>query len=138
MSIRLCALAAVCASAVAAASCGGGGGSTPTSPSPGGSNVATITINGQNGTQAFSPNPATPTGRQAVFKNNDSTMHHIVLNDNSADTGDIAPGATSRAITIPAGGANFHCTIHPGMIGAFAPESGGAPPPCSGSYCDGY
>ncbi len=112
-----------------------GGSSTPTTPST--SNPATINIVGQNGTQAFSPNPASLGGQQVVFKNNDTVSHRVILNDNSIDTGDIAPGATSRVVTMPGTGTNYHCSIHPGMIGSVAATTG-AVPPCDGSYCSGY
>ena len=36
--------------------------------------------------------------------------------------------------TVPAAGANYHCSIHPGMVGAINGSSGTAPP-CSGIYC---
>ena len=121
-------------------SCGGGGStsSTPTAPSGGGNPAATtIAINGQNGTQAFSPNPASFGGQTVAFKNNDSVTHRVILNDGSVDTGDIAPGATSRTVVMPAAGANYHCSIHPGMIGAVSGGSG-PPPACTGLYCDPY
>lgn len=73
-----------------------------------------------------------------VFKNNDSTTHHIVLNDGTVDTGDIAPGATSGAVRMPATGTNYHCSIHPGMIGSVSGSAGDAPPPCEGIYCSAY
>jgi hypothetical protein len=38
---------------------------------------------------------------------------------------------------MPGGGTNYHCQIHPGMIGAVSGGSGGAPP-CTGLYCDPY
>ena len=127
---------------LACLTCGGGGygSSTPTSPSGGGNTASTttITINGQNGTQAFSPNPASFGGQMVSFKNNDSIPHRVVLNDGSVDTGDIAPGATSRAVLMPAAGTNYHCSLHPGMIGAVAGGSGQQPPACVGSYCDPY
>ena len=35
-------------------------------------------------------------------------------------------------------GANYHCPLHAGMVGAVN-ASGGAPPPeCQGVYCDGH
>jgi plastocyanin len=114
---------------------GCGSDSPPMTPSP--TTTPTINIVGQNGMQAFSPNPASFGGQQVVFKNNDSASHRIILNDGTVDTGDIAPGATSRAVTMPASGTNYHCSIHPGMIGSVA-ATGGPPPPCTGSYCDGY
>jgi plastocyanin len=113
-----------------------GGSSNTTAPSP--ASVPTITIIGQNGTQAFTPNPAAFGGQQVVFKNNDMVTHHVVLNDGSIDTGDIAPGATSRAVTMPSAGTNYHCSIHLGMIGGVAAVSGDLAPPCTGPYCTGY
>jgi plastocyanin len=120
-----------------AASACGGGGSTATTPSAAPS-LLTITIQGQNGTQAFAPNPASFGGQSVVFKNNDSVTHHVVLNDGSVDTGDIPPGGTSRAVTMPAGGTNYHCSLHLGMIGSVAAASGAAPPTCEGPYCSAY
>jgi len=114
----------------------GCGSNSPMTPSP--TTTPTITIVGRNGAQAFSPNPASFGGQPVVFKNNDSASHRIILNDGSVDTGDIAPGATSRAVTMPASGTNYHCSIHPGMIGSVTAATGGPPPPCTGSYCDGY
>ena len=134
--MRLHGLAVVSIAVVLCGSCGGSGSSTPSSPSPAAA-ATTIAIMGSNGTQAFSPNPASFGGQTVVFKNNDSVSHRVVLNDGSIDTGDIAPGATSRAVAMPASGANYHCQIHPGMIGAVS-GSAGAPPACVGLYCDPY
>jgi plastocyanin len=120
-----------------AAASGCGSNSYPaTTPSP--ASTPTITIVGQNGTQAFTPNPASFGGQQVVFKNNDTVMHHIVLNDGTVDTGDIPPGGTSKTVTMPGAGANYHCSIHPGMIGSTSAAAGGAPPPCEGVYCNAY
>jgi plastocyanin len=109
----------------------GGGGSTPSGPTPG---ALTITITRQNGAQSFSPNPASAGGQTVVFRNSDSVVHRVMLNDGSIDTGDIAPGATSAAVQMPAGGTNYHCSVHPDMIGAVSGTAGG-PPPCEGPYC---
>jgi len=125
-----------------ASACGGSGSSSnTTAPSPASTTstaTPTITIVGQNGAQAFTPNPAAFGGQQVVFKNNDTVTHHVVLNDGSVDTGDIAPGATSRAVTMPSSGTNYHCSIHTGMIGGVSAVSGDAAPPCTGPYCSGY
>lgn len=109
----------------------GGGGSTPSSPAPG---AITITITRQNGAQSFSPNPASAGGQAVVFRNADSIVHRVRLNDGSIDTGDIAPGATSAQVEMPATGTNYHCSVHPDMIGAVSGTSG-APPACEGPYC---
>ena len=122
------------------AACGGGGGyggspSAPTSPSPT-TSTGIITIVGDRGAQSFSPNPGSPgTGLTIVWRNTDTVTHRIALNDTTIDTGNIAPGASSRAIELPASGANYHCTIHPGMIGSVEGSAGQPPPPCTGQYC---
>ena len=131
------ALAFLAVTSACGSSSDSGGSTTVSGPTPP-TTVATITIAGQNGTQAFSPNPAMFGGQAVVFKNNDSVTHRVVLNDGSADTGDIAPGATSKQITMPNGGTNYHCTIHAGMIGSVAAASGAAAPPCEGAYCMPY
>ena len=117
--------------------CGGGGGSnnptSPTGPSPTGSTV-TITIVGERGAQSFSPNPATAGGRMVVFRNTDTVVHRVRLNNGTIDTGDIAPGASSQAVMMPVAGTNYHCSLHPAMIGAVASETG-PPPECEGLYC---
>jgi plastocyanin len=127
---------AACAVALGVCACGGeGGGTSTTAPST--TSPMTITITSQNGAQSFSPNPASAGGRQVVFRNNDTVTHRVVLNDGSLDTGDIPPGATSRTVTMPSSGTNYHCAVHPGMIGAVAGASGDAPA-CEGPYCTGY
>jgi plastocyanin len=121
---------------------GGGGGSTPTSPSPspgggGGGTQTTVTINivGVKGKLSFSPNPATiQAGQLVVFKNNDIVTHHVMLDDNSLQTTDIAPGATSAALPIGAANVAYHCNIHPSMVGSFNAAATPEPEPCTG-YC---
>jgi plastocyanin len=96
---------------------------------------ATVNIMGQLGAQSFSPNPASINqGNMVIWHNSDSITHHIVLNDGSLDTGDIAPGASSAALSMATNGANYHCAIHPTMVGSINAATG-APPPCQGPYC---
>lgn len=136
------------AAALCAASCGGGGtqsSSSPTAPTTGAgggtpaATTVTITITGQNGKLAFTPNPATvDKGQLVVFKNNDVVTHHIVLDDGSIQTSDIAPGATSAAVSMgTSGSSTYHCTIHPGMVGGFNGTEAEPPPNCSTAYCGG-
>ena len=119
---------------VAGWSCGGGSSSPspPTTPTP---NTVTILITGQKGAQSFAPNPATAGGQMVVFRNTDTEAHRVRLNDLSVDWGVIQPGATSAAFRMPLDGTNYHCDIHPTMVGAVNPEAGGTPPPCQGVYC---
>jgi plastocyanin len=86
--------------------------------------VVTINVVGVNGTQSFSPNPATlPAGQTVVWHNIDSITHRVVLNDGSLDTGDIASGASSRPMSINTGGGPYHCSIHPSMVGTIVPAA---------------
>lgn len=136
MRFMFAATALVVVSLASSAGCGGGGPATPAPPAAGPSPGApvTILILGERGAQSFSPNPATAAGLPVVFRNNDTVVHRVRLNDLSIDTGDIAPGATSRTVTMPVAGTNYHCTLHPTMTGAVGGGST-APPPCSGVYC---
>jgi len=134
--------AVLAASAVAIAlaswSCGGGGGGSSTLIGP--DATSTITINivfsnglGNLGVQSFSPNPASVSqGAMVVWHNSDSTTHHIVLNDGSLDTGDIAPNGSSPAKILNASTAQYHCTIHPSMVGSINTATSSSPPPGSG------
>jgi plastocyanin len=131
-------IATGCAVVVACvlAACGGGSSGNPNGPSPPAGGASTISILGDRGAQSFSPNPGTPGVNQTVmWRNNDTVVHRIVSNDGTFDTGDIAPGATTRAIQPASAGTNYHCSIHPGMIGAVNASGGAPPPPCQGTYC---
>jgi plastocyanin len=132
--------------ALALWSCGGSGGSSsPTAPSPPAVNqpapspsTQTVTVNivGSIGNTAFSPNPvaATP-GVTVVFRNNDAVLHRIVLDDGSADLGDVAPGGSSRGFAVTsASPLTFHCTNHPSMVGSINGATAPEPPPCNDPY----
>jgi len=79
--------------------------------------AVTINVVAVNGSQSFSPNPATiPAGQMIVWHNVDTTIHRMVLNDFSIDTGLLQPGAFSSPMALTRTGA-YHCTIHPEMVG---------------------
>jgi plastocyanin len=136
-------MAFVGAAALVVASCGGGG--SPASPSSGGNggggqaSTVTVTITGQGGRLAFSPNPATvQPGQLVAFKNNDSVAHRVVLDDLSVQTPEIAPGATSAPVAMGVSGSKtYHCSIHPGMVGGFNGAEAEPPPGCNQAYCGG-
>ena len=124
--------------------CGGnsyssGSGPTPTSPTPSSpEGVVTINVVAINGAQSFSPSPATlPAGQMIVWHNVDTATHRVVLNDRSVDTGDLAPGASSQPMAIGAAGGQYHCAIHPVMVGSINQDTA-APVslPCDGPYCN--
>jgi plastocyanin len=117
---------------VAIVACGCGS-SSPTAPPT--TTASRIDILGDRGNQSFTPNPSSALqGSMVVWRNTDNVVHHIVFNDGSVDSGDIAPGATSAPLRVGTNGANYHCTIHPGMVGSIN-RSEGTPPPCNGPYC---
>ena len=98
------------------------------------SDVVTVNVVGIKGALSFSPNPATlPAGQMIVWHNVDTITHHVVFDDRSVDTGDLAPGAFSQPQTIPADRGPYHCSIHPVMVGSVNQDTP-APPPSSGGY----
>ena len=108
----------------------GSSSTTPTAPTPTSSGSVTVSIVGSDGNQAFQPNPVqVAVGGTLMWRNNDTTTHRIVLDDGSADLGDLVPGATTRSVTVAGGNAlNFHCTIHPTMVGSINGASAPLPP----------
>jgi plastocyanin len=110
----------------------------PSTTSPGSPASVTVAIVGTSGSQAFQPNPVkVNAGDTLAFRNGDTNMHHIVLDDGSADLGLLSPGATSAAMKIAGSGVNFHCTIHSTMVGSINGAAAPTPPPCMNpGYCD--
>jgi plastocyanin len=107
-----------------AVACGGSSGysSSPTAPnptpSPGGASAdVTITINGMQGAQSYSPNPATvKAGQTVAWKNADAISH--TATGAGFDTGAIGSGQTSTPIKFStAGSIDYHCSFHPSMVG---------------------
>lgn len=72
------------------------------------------------GARSFEPNPATvPSGQTVVWRNVDTITHRVVLDGAGLDTGNIAPGAFSAAMTLTVVGP-YHCSLHPVMVGTIA------------------
>ena len=103
--------------------------------------TTTISIVANNGAQSFTPNPATAvTGDSLVWRNNDFSVHRIVLDDGSLDTGNINPGGSSPPMALTGAGGRYHCAIHPDMVGTLsatpcsftlAPTAAAVPSPAS-------
>ena len=113
------AAAGLAALALSVSACAGYGSASPTDPNTSAPPPDAITINivGINGSQSFSPNPATvPAGRSVVWHNTDSVTHRVVLDDGELDTGNIGPGRFSAPMALIAPGP-YHCSIHPEMKG---------------------
>ena len=116
---RFVTAASMAAMVLGSFACGGYDGSSPASPSGSAPPAGAIVINviGVNGSQSFSPNPATvPAGQAVVWHNVDAIVHRVVLNAGQLDTGNIGPGAFSEAMTLGTPGP-YHCSIHPAMVG---------------------
>jgi PKD domain len=87
---------------------------TPTPPPPA-RLVITIVTNG--GSMSYAPNPARArVGQRIVWVNAHSTFHTATADGGAFDTGLLAPGASSGAVTPPAGTFPYHCDIHPSMV----------------------
>ena len=125
-------------------SCGGGGGapSTPTSatptpptPTPTAATV-TVSIMSSVGNGAFQPNPVLArSGDTVMFRNNSTDRHRIVMDDGSADLGDVAPGTTSQGFVLRNGNATtFHCLNHSSTVGSINGQTAPEPPPCPDPY----
>ncbi len=113
------------------AGCGGSSGysaptPTPTpTPTPDADPGAVVTIAARQATDRSLRIPSTPTtDGKIAFLNSDRVVHHIVANDGSWDAGNVNPSETSVTVTVPSGGSNFHCSIHPSMVGVVNSTAG--------------
>jgi plastocyanin len=64
--------------------------------------------------------PATITvshGTKITWTNNDNMTHTVTADDDSFDSGNIAPGSSFSRTFAVAGTYPYHCTIHPNMLG---------------------
>ncbi len=71
-------------------------------------------------------------GTTVVWRNNGKNVHTVSADDQSFESGDIAPGATWRHTFEAPGAFAYHCTPHPwmkGQIRIVAPGSDAPPPP---------
>ena len=99
--------------------------STGASPTPLGSSAPGASSGGAGGSSAIeikntAYNPATVTakvGGKVTWTNNDSVAHTVTLDDNSADSGNLAAGSTFDHTFATAGTFAYHCKIHSSMHG---------------------
>ena len=79
-----------------------------------------IEIVAENGNMSFVPASASVQVGQRVRWHNAHVLTHTATQDGGGfDTGFIAPGATSPAITIATPGTlGYHCRVHPNMVGS--------------------
>lgn len=115
-------LSAIAGVLIVAAGCGSS--SSPTTPSgstsPQGPGIDfTININGDRGSQSYSPSPLNMRVGQVVNWHNLDSIEHTATLAGTFDSGNIAAfSAHNNAVTMSrAGTFTYHCTIHPGMVG---------------------
>jgi len=80
--------------------------------------------------QSFAFSPLTITvGDTVTWQNRDDTTHTATSDASAFDTGQLAPGASSRAIPFSiAGTFAYHCSIHPTMHGSIIVQAATAAP----------
>lgn len=115
---------------IAVAAWGCGNSTTATSPSAvttvgggGGSGNGPFTIMILGGSDSFRPARTTLTqGASVSWMNSDSdnTIHRIVADDGSFDTGNLDVQAQSAPVAPAVGTVGYHCAIHPEEVGSLA------------------
>jgi len=105
-------------------SVGCGGYSSPSSPTPssggtgGGSPVSIVSGASTKTTTAYSPSPITiSVGGTVTWTNNDNTTHTSTADGGLWTSGSIGPGGSFSYKFPTAGTFQYHCSIHPGMVG---------------------
>ena len=92
-----------------------------------------MNIVSSSGSGAFSPNPVeVPSGGSITWRNSTGTSHVLVMNDGTP-IATIAAGA-SATTTLSGSGGNFHCTIHPSMVGSINGTVPSQDPPAGDGY----
>jgi plastocyanin len=83
----------------------------PSAPQPGTSRVAIQNF-------AFAPATLTvPVGTQVIWTNQDSTPHTVTASNGAFNSGALSTGSEFSFILNQAGSYDYHCSIHPSMLG---------------------
>lgn len=128
LSLRLAVVSGVL---IVAAACGSNySSSTPASPTPAPSAAAPPASGGPSssvsipvgaaalGTAAFAPDALTvDAGTTVTWTNTDSVAHTSTSDASGWDSGIVAPGGQFSRSFQTAGTYQYHCAIHPGMVG---------------------
>jgi plastocyanin len=134
LSLRLVAVSGIL---IVAAACSGNyssnGSASPASPTPPSSPATTATAPASGGTSssvsipvgasvlgtaAFAPDALTvDAGTTVTWTNTDSVAHTSTSNATGWDSGIVAPGGQFSHSFQTAGTFQYHCAIHPGMVG---------------------
>src|SRR6185295_7116462 len=114
--LRLCVVAVGVSLVVSAC---GSDSSSPTAPGTTTAADVTVTIQGNNASNSYAPNPVSMrVGQTIAWRNADSITHTATQDSGGFNTGSVVAGDTSAAAMMSTAGTfTYHCTIHPGMIG---------------------
>jgi plastocyanin len=111
---------AVC-TALLISACGKSSPASPSpspNPNPSGSTASIVSGASTRGTNAYSPNPVSVSvGATVTWMNNDGITHTATSNTGAFDTQNIGAGASKSVTFSTAGTFQYHCSIHPGMMG---------------------
>jgi plastocyanin len=104
---------AICLTAIFLFACSKSGGGYGSGNNGGGNNTGnSVSI----ANFAFSASTLTvASGTKVTWTNNDATAHTVTANDNSFNSGNIAPGGTFSHTFTAAGTYPYHCSIHTSM-----------------------
>ena len=105
---------------IAVAACSNSGGSAAPTAATSGAPAAPAGAAGAVTIKDLAFNPATTTaaaGSKVTWTNSDTTAHTVTFDDGSADSGNLAVGATFDQTFTTAGTFAYHCTIHSQMKG---------------------
>jgi plastocyanin len=109
----------VVALALIGTGCGNSSSPSTPSPTPSGTPVSIVAGSSTLTTTAYNPNPVTiQRGGTVTWVNNDNTAHTSTSESNVWNSQTIAPGGSFSMTFSNPGTFPYHCTIHPGMIGA--------------------
>src|SRR5258708_5044994 len=119
-------LLVVSAFLVAAAGCGSSSPSTPASPSPtpptSGGTASSVSIPAgaeSLGNRAYSPDSLiVAVGSTVTWTNTDRIAHTSTSDGHAFHSGTVQPGGHYSFTFQSAGTFTYHCSIHPGMVGA--------------------
>jgi plastocyanin len=70
---------------------------------------------------SYSPsNASAKVGQTVIWRNADSTVHTATANNGAFSTGFIDPGGQSSILMSSTGNFNYHCSVHPAMVGSLS------------------
>jgi len=114
-------LLAVLGFALGIAACGSSYATSPSTTTPAPANSTTVSMVAGASTMtttAYAPNPiSVSVGTTVSWLNNDSTTHTSTANNGTWASPNIAPGGRFNFTFSTAGSFQYHCAIHPGMVG---------------------